>query len=741
MTRLDQKLETMPREPLALVFGVTDEGLPALRPDTVVTPEQFGEDVGTGGDDSEAFEAALATGRLVELTGASYKIKDIDIPTSGARFVSRVGSVLSPAAGATTMFSIATGATDVMFDGLWFSDPTRVMARTAAVISADDLEDYQIVNCLFFDMQAIPAKLRNTKRGLVAFNRCFNNVFDGPLSDENGCEFRFTENQEDVTIIHNSFEGQTDILTSKEVAIFALAITPGTFMDNVKILHNTTRNYRRSGIQAGTNEPATLAAPTRRIDICWNTVINSGQEGIKWKGGRGVHCDGNTVDGFELVCHEYPNSLRGGIFMQLTPESTCNGNRVYGRNQKLFEGAPGTVTGTTIELPENDYQALEFDASLGGTNVMIGKMIRITAGTGSGQNREITAYNNETNVATVAVWTVQPDGTSMIEVWSNPSVGIFFRGNNTGTSDWTESRVARGFQSFASYVEDCALGVALSEPLFQSQFGDIVTFNCGQGLSGFTAGVSAQNSRSVSISDVDIRYVDYPTNPTGPNGFVLSNFISPSLKNIRVHGARRYGISLTNISDLEWTGGLIEGAGIDEASQYAANFVGIVGASIVGVTFGGPNAGATQLRAAAWTGAASSAMVFVGCDFTGNATEPFNSSSTLDAPADTKFVGCKGSGFAEGVTTLTDAAKAVTPGVDKKTMVLSAALTANRAVSLPTTRVVAGDEIEVIRTAASTGASNLNVGTGPLKAMATGTWVRFKVDDAQAWYLVASGSL
>lgn len=64
----------------------------------------------------------------------------------------------------------------------------------------------------------------------------------------------------------------------------------------------------------------------------------------------------------------------------------------------------------------------------------------------------------------------------------------------------------------------------------------------------------------------------------------------------------------------------------------------------------------------------------------------------------------------------------------------------DRSVTLSTTGAAAGMRKRVVRTAASTGAFNLNVGTGPLKALATGQWCEV-VFDGTAWQLTAFGSL
>lgn len=65
-------------------------------------------------------------------------------------------------------------------------------------------------------------------------------------------------------------------------------------------------------------------------------------------------------------------------------------------------------------------------------------------------------------------------------------------------------------------------------------------------------------------------------------------------------------------------------------------------------------------------------------------------------------------------------------------------LTANRAVTLSTTGARAGHRFRITRT--GSGAFNLNVGTGPLKALIQNTWCEV-VYDGSAWYLSAYGAL
>jgi hypothetical protein len=99
-------------------------------------------------------------------------------------------------------------------------------------------------------------------------------------------------------------------------------------------------------------------------------------------------------------------------------------------------------------------------------------------------------------------------------------------------------------------------------------------------------------------------------------------------------------------------------------------------------------------------------------------------------------------GVAESVSTSTDYgdAAATLSSLTESTAVWNTPLTANRSVSLSTTGASSGLRKRVVRTAAATGAFNLNVGSGPLKALAAGQWCEVEYNGS-AWALMAFGSL
>lgn len=88
-----------------------------------------------------------------------------------------------------------------------------------------------------------------------------------------------------------------------------------------------------------------------------------------------------------------------------------------------------------------------------------------------------------------------------------------------------------------------------------------------------------------------------------------------------------------------------------------------------------------------------------------------------------------------------DAGVTLTVGTKNQTQLWNTVITADRAVALSTTGALNGSKFRVLRGAGATGAFNLNVGTGPLKALtAAGTWVDVEYNGS-AWIETASGSL
>lgn len=81
----------------------------------------------------------------------------------------------------------------------------------------------------------------------------------------------------------------------------------------------------------------------------------------------------------------------------------------------------------------------------------------------------------------------------------------------------------------------------------------------------------------------------------------------------------------------------------------------------------------------------------------------------------------------------------LTAGVSAQTAIFSAVLTANRTVTLSTTNAQNGDWFRIVRTAAATGAFNIDVG-GLKTLSAASTWCEVTYNGS-AWVLTANGAL
>lgn len=88
-----------------------------------------------------------------------------------------------------------------------------------------------------------------------------------------------------------------------------------------------------------------------------------------------------------------------------------------------------------------------------------------------------------------------------------------------------------------------------------------------------------------------------------------------------------------------------------------------------------------------------------------------------------------------------DAAATLTVGSSESTSVWDTPITADRAVTLNTYGAKSGDRFRIVRTAAATGAFNINVGTGPLKALGTAGSFCDVECNGSAWVLTGYGLL
>jgi hypothetical protein len=92
-----------------------------------------------------------------------------------------------------------------------------------------------------------------------------------------------------------------------------------------------------------------------------------------------------------------------------------------------------------------------------------------------------------------------------------------------------------------------------------------------------------------------------------------------------------------------------------------------------------------------------------------------------------------------GVGAITDAAKPLTVGAPE-TQICNVPITADRAVTPSTVGAYAGARFHVTRTAAATGAFNLNVVGSTTRALTAGQWCEVTFNGT-AWVVTAAGSL
>lgn len=111
--------------------------------------------------------------------------------------------------------------------------------------------------------------------------------------------------------------------------------------------------------------------------------------------------------------------------------------------------------------------------------------------------------------------------------------------------------------------------------------------------------------------------------------------------------------------------------------------------------------------------------------------------AVVDAFPSTVVFGSNG-GLPRQETIATDAAFTLTTITNAPNVRHTGTLTANRAVTLSTTNAFRGAKFRITRTGG--GAFTLDVGTGPLKSLATNTWAEIEYDGT-AWYLAAYGAL
>ena len=104
--------------------------------------------------------------------------------------------------------------------------------------------------------------------------------------------------------------------------------------------------------------------------------------------------------------------------------------------------------------------------------------------------------------------------------------------------------------------------------------------------------------------------------------------------------------------------------------------------------------------------------------------------------------GFRGASVRASTGALTDADATLTVGTSAVTQICSVALTANRTITLSGTGALNGDKFRISRTAASTGAFTLTVGTlGGVGTVAISTAQWIEVEYLSGWQMTARGAL
>ncbi len=537
-----------------------------------IAPETYGA-VGGNTNDTAAFESAIVaasiSGRRIRLTASTYSIGAITVP-SNVGFYSDNGSAIRPhssVSASASLITIQDGATNVSFEGIVFEDPSnRLSSESAMFINGGrqpsggvydptdlGLIDFTVTNCTFRDMLARCVRVNTLNGGTITRNIFQNNRPHAALLDENSAEIYLTDTLRNVEISHNLFYGKDTSQSpwgSRELAIILSSVNADTYWENVRITDNASWNYRRSQVVCATEHLTDTEQDANAVWIERNRAYWCGMQAFKWKGGIRTFTNDNIAYGFETICQEVPSTHRGGIWMQYNSQSTCNYNQLTGKNLLIHSGlARSGNTSTTVKLPNwtaNQWGDATFDISSGASvNAVTGKLVYIRSGALAGQWRVITAWDKATNTATVAAWTADgattaPDTTSQIEVYSNPSVGIFVNANlyatmfpwatttayvlgdyvvqagvvyvcrvahtagtfatdlaagNWKVSTWPDHRGRVGFQCHGNEFEEVETCISFAGPLYQSSFKDIIAYNCATAVrntarSGWVTGTS-----------------------------------------------------------------------------------------------------------------------------------------------------------------------------------------------------------------------------------------------------------
>jgi hypothetical protein len=243
------------------------------------------------------------------------------------------------------------------------------------------------------------------------------------------------------------------------------------------------------------------------------------------------------------------------------------------------------------------------------------------------------------------------------------------------------------------------------------------TVNVTTDVDGITISLAAGIGSNISVDNNTVSTA-YPT-PTG-YGIYLNQNAGQSAKENHSTGFK-YGIGVNGGSNSVVTG------------NYAT---GTTYALLLGSTAGVPSSGVNVVARNVFSGTSGDIRVsdstWVGLHLDKN--KLVNGTLSLSGNPTFKFDDYPSISADKG-----NAGATLTVGSSPDTNLWATPITADRAVAL-SVDAKAGAKFRIVRAASATGAYNLNVGTGPLKALAAGQWCVVEFDGS-AWVLTAYGTL
>jgi len=412
-----------------LSFTQTGTGVVARTVDSklkdLVSVKDFGA-VGNGStDDTAAFNAALALGKIIRVPASTYRISGtLSFPT-GAGLVgdSQHTSILDIQGYAAddTIFSLLGSNTieSLRILGthpntgtytLWFA----FGSLCSNVIIRDNYVDAGVLNnsgTLNVSGQLFSIPSSGTQNNVLVENNTFTKFKFGILKTNTS-----TASNANWKYINNTFD-----------TFYAPALTFNTPSGPWKDSHVIGNRFiNQNGIDVSSFEHVGGVAGSEQSSgfVFADNIINASTDGFHFEEGvHSVTISGNSLN-VERNALEFVDNYIGG--KRLSPSGfTITGNTLVNTSgsptgdgiqwavDSVVEGTAQSGTATTMVLETGDAQP---------DNFYTGMVVRITAGTGAGDaKRTVTAYSNSSNQITVnSAFATTPDNTSQY-IFENPT--------------------------------------------------------------------------------------------------------------------------------------------------------------------------------------------------------------------------------------------------------------------------------------------------------------------------------